>query len=57
VHGGSEAAVGSRLAIGAVVLLVVIGAVYVWARASTGRSTLARALVWMEADVADRLAA
>jgi CubicO group peptidase (beta-lactamase class C family) len=43
-----------RLAIGAAALLVVIGAVYVWARASTGRSTLARALVWMEADVGDQ---
>jgi CubicO group peptidase (beta-lactamase class C family) len=42
-----------RAAIAAVVLLVAVGAVYVWARLSTGRSTLARALVWMEADVGD----
>jgi CubicO group peptidase (beta-lactamase class C family) len=43
-----------RLAIGALGLLVVVACVYGWARLSTGRSTIARALVWMEADIGDR---
>ncbi|MFN8201451.1 MAG: serine hydrolase [Solirubrobacteraceae bacterium] len=35
-------------------VVVVVGGVYVWARLSTDSSTLARALVWMQADVGDQ---
>ena len=41
------------LAIAAAVVIG-IGAVFVWAWLSTDRSTLARALIWMEADVGDQ---
>jgi CubicO group peptidase (beta-lactamase class C family) len=42
------------LAFGAAAVLVVIGAVFAWAWFSTGRSTIARALIWMEADIGDQ---
>lgn len=42
------------MAAAALAVIVVIGGVYVWARLSTGSSTLARALVWMQADVGDQ---
>jgi CubicO group peptidase (beta-lactamase class C family) len=42
------------LAFGAAAVLVVIGAVFAWAWCSTGRSTIARALIWMEADIGDQ---
>jgi CubicO group peptidase (beta-lactamase class C family) len=42
------------LAFGAAALLVMIGAVLAWAWFSTGRSTIARALIWMEADIGDQ---
>jgi CubicO group peptidase (beta-lactamase class C family) len=43
-----------RIAVGLAAVAAVIGAVFVWAWVSTDRSTLARALIWMEADVGDR---
>jgi CubicO group peptidase (beta-lactamase class C family) len=41
------------IALGSIVVFVL--AVYGWAWASVGRSTMARAMVWMDADVDDRL--
>jgi CubicO group peptidase (beta-lactamase class C family) len=38
----------------ATAVVVVIGAVFVWAWLTTDRSTIARALIWMEADVGDQ---
>jgi CubicO group peptidase (beta-lactamase class C family) len=43
-----------RVVVGVGVVVVAIGGVYVWARLSTGRSTLARALIWLQADVGDQ---
>lgn len=43
-----------RLAAGLAALVVVTGGVFAWASLSTGRSTLARALIWMEADIGDQ---
>ena len=43
-----------RLAIAAALVIAVVGGVYVWALLSTDRSTLARALVWREADIGDQ---
>jgi CubicO group peptidase (beta-lactamase class C family) len=37
------------------ILLLLVAAVWAWAFASVQRSTTARAMVWMEADVGDRL--
>jgi hypothetical protein len=42
------------LAIGAAAVIVAVGGVRAWARPSTGRSTLARALIWMRAGVGDQ---
>ena len=43
-----------RLAAGLAVLVVVTSGVFAWASLSTGRSTLARALIWMEANIGDQ---
>jgi len=43
-----------RLAVGAVAVLVVSLALYGWAWSSVDRSTIARAVVWGEADVGDQ---
>jgi CubicO group peptidase (beta-lactamase class C family) len=43
-----------RLAAGAVAVLVVSVALYGWAWSSVNRSTIARAVVWREADVGDQ---
>ena len=43
-----------RLALGAIGLLLVVLGVYGWAALSTDRSTLARALLWMNSDVGDQ---
>ena len=43
-----------RLAVGVAVVLVGVAAVYAWAWASVDRSSIARAMVWMEADVDDQ---
>lgn len=42
------------LAASVAVLLVAVLAVYVWARLSTDSSIIARALIWMNADVGDQ---
>lgn len=43
-----------RLALVATALLALISAVFVWAWLSTDGSTIARALIWMEADIGDQ---
>jgi CubicO group peptidase (beta-lactamase class C family) len=43
-----------RLAVGLAVLMVLVSAVYGWAWLSLERSTAARAMLWMEADVGDQ---
>jgi CubicO group peptidase (beta-lactamase class C family) len=44
-----------RSLLGTAALVIVVGlAVYAWARLSTDRSTIARALIWREADVGDQ---
>ena len=43
-----------RLTVGAATVMIVVGAVFVWAWLSTDTSTIARALIWMEADVGDQ---
>jgi hypothetical protein len=43
-----------RLAFGAGLVLLLIGAVFAWAYLSTDTSTIARALIWMEADIGDQ---
>jgi hypothetical protein len=41
--------------LGAATLVIVVGlAVYTWAWLSTDRSTIARALIWREADAGDQ---
>ena len=42
------------LTLGAVTVILVVAAVFGWAWLSTDRSTIARALVWMESDVGDQ---
>jgi CubicO group peptidase (beta-lactamase class C family) len=67
VKGGSARRVGAadvprrsqrrwlrRLALAAVPVILLAGAIYGWAWLSTDSSTVARALVWMEADVGDQ---
>jgi CubicO group peptidase (beta-lactamase class C family) len=43
-----------RLGFGALALVLLVGAVFGWAWASTSRSSIARAMWWMEADVGDQ---
>src|SRR3712207_5904459 len=43
-----------RLAIGIAALVAVVGGLYFWAHLSTDSSTVARALVWRDSDMADQ---